>query len=111
MNHEALNKLYNLADTMEEFHQMMGPQFIKVLILVARAGSSGISVSGLESKGNLTKATASRIARLLSDRASATKAGFGIAEWIEDPVDMRIKYLRLKPAGLALVYSMIAAIE
>ena len=107
----AVNKIYRLAEIQEKFHQQMAPQQIKVLLTVYKAGQKGISVTSIEKTCQMSRASASRIARLFSDRATGTKAGFGIAEWVADTVDLRIKYLVLRAEGRALVESMIQTIE
>ncbi len=94
-----IKKLQQLSLELEKIHQLFPPQLLQVFSLVAKSGERGISVSELEHKGDLSKASASRLARKLSDRLTAKEEGLKLAEWVEDPNDMRVRYLRLNAAG------------
>ncbi|WP_257285083.1 hypothetical protein [Endozoicomonas sp. SESOKO1] len=106
MRNSTLRAMRKLAAMQLETHKFFSPYTMQVFCLVAEAGDAGISQVAILERIDMSKSTAGKTTRMLSARQSGTKEGLDLCEWVEDPTDLRTKYLRLNARGKILIEAM-----
>lgn len=97
MDKSDIRLLWEIVETFREFDATMPIQHAQAFLVVALMDEP--TISDVAQRANLTTASASRNIQALREERRAGRPGLGLVRVEPDPMDGRVKRLRLTPKG------------
>lgn len=97
MSQSQMTKIMDCMQIFREIYSEIPPQTCLMFMQVCQ--KEGCSIKDLQERFEMSQASASRNARLLSSRVSSGRNGLGLVELRVDEQDYRIKRAFLTPRG------------
>lgn len=109
MKHKAYMSIKQVVRTFREVYPDFPMPMVLVFLEVAQ--QDGVTVSQVQKSTGLSQASASRHCRALTKNRTAKTEGLDIAQWIDNPQDLRSQLLILNDKGKALANKLEEAIS